>query len=160
MYEGRIGKPVLAVSACEVELTTVSNRKARSAMKLHSLTPKNVEPSTDPDAAAMCILRRQLPHGSISPEAVGRSAKEIPCHFVPNQTSNRIAAISSAVEIVQHGEDSVFRQLPDNSSAVSSTVEGDTVQIAGAVLGWKLLRLGARVLVTAKTPASSPVSSS
>ena len=32
--------------------------------------------------------------------------------------------------------------------------------LAGAVLGWKLLRLGARVLFTAKTPASSPVSSS
>jgi hypothetical protein len=32
--------------------------------------------------------------------------------------------------------------------------------LAGAVLGWKLLRLGARVLFTAKTPASSPVASS
>jgi len=32
--------------------------------------------------------------------------------------------------------------------------------LAGAVLGWKLLRLGARVLFTAKTPASSPAASS
>ena len=32
--------------------------------------------------------------------------------------------------------------------------------LAGAVLGWKLLRLGARVRLTAKAPASSPVSSS
>jgi hypothetical protein len=32
--------------------------------------------------------------------------------------------------------------------------------LAGAVLGWKLLRLGARVLFTAKPPASSPVASS
>jgi Domain of unknown function (DUF4349) len=32
--------------------------------------------------------------------------------------------------------------------------------LAGAVLGWRLLRLGARVLFTAKTPASSPAASS
>lgn len=32
--------------------------------------------------------------------------------------------------------------------------------LAGAVLGWRLLRLGARVLFTAKTPAASPVASS
>lgn len=32
--------------------------------------------------------------------------------------------------------------------------------LAGAVLGWRLLRLGARVLFTAKTPASLPVVSS
>jgi len=32
--------------------------------------------------------------------------------------------------------------------------------LAGAVLGWRLLRLGARVLFTAKAPPSSPVASS
>ena len=32
--------------------------------------------------------------------------------------------------------------------------------LSGAALGWKLLRLGARVLFTAKTPASLPVASS
>jgi hypothetical protein len=32
--------------------------------------------------------------------------------------------------------------------------------LAGAVLGWRLLRIGARVLFTAKTPASLPVVSS
>ena len=32
--------------------------------------------------------------------------------------------------------------------------------LAGAILGWRLLRLGARVLFTAKTPESLPVASS